>query len=134
MARLLGIALAVLALATACGVRSTKPFTAKGSAGCLRSHGFTKVTTNPNKVGFVAAFADLGGIVAKSASGNVLTIAFASDPSSTGSTEEAFRSHAPKRLRPHMSDIMETNRNAVLVWTTSPRSDELAAATGCLKP
>jgi len=64
----------------------------------------------------------------------VLTIAFTADSASVGSTEAAFRSHAPKSLRPHMSDIMQTNRNAVLVWTITPVPDELDAAQRCLKP
>jgi hypothetical protein len=134
VARTFGIALAVALLAAGCGVRTTKPFTAKGTQGCLRTHGFTGVTSNAGQVGFIAGFAQNGGIKATSAMGNVLTIAFTADANSTGSTEEAFRTHAPKRLRPHMSDIMLTNRNAVLVWTTTPDSGELAAATGCLHP
>ena len=134
MGRFVGISLAVALLAAGCGVRTTKPFTAKGTIGCLRSHGFTGVTMDPVAVGFVAGFADHGGIRARSSTGNVLTIAFAADADSTGSTEDAFRSHAPKRLRPHITDIMSSNRNAVLVWTTTPDSDELSAATGCLKP
>jgi hypothetical protein len=134
VARTFGIALAVALLAAGCGVRTTKPFTATGTAGCLRSHGFTAVTTNPGQVGFIAGFADNGGIKATSAMGNVLTIAFTADADSTASTQQAFRSHAPKSLRPHMSDIMQTNRNAVLVWTTTPDPGELDAATRCLKP
>jgi hypothetical protein len=130
---ILGIALAVALLAAGCGVRNSTPFTAKGTAGCLTAHGFTGVTTNPLKVGFIAAFADKGGIRATSAMGNSLTIAFAADAGSSRSTEKAFRSHAPKSLRPHMSDIMQTNRNAVLVWTTTPDPAELDAATRCLK-
>jgi hypothetical protein len=134
VARTFGIALAVALLAAGCGVRTTKPFTAKGTVGCLRSNGFTRVTTNPAQVGFIAGFADNGGIKATSAMGNVLTIAFTADADSTASTEQAFRSHAPKSLRPHMSDILQTNRNAVLVWTTTPDPGELDAATRCLKP
>jgi hypothetical protein len=130
----LGIALAVALLAAGCGVRTSKPFTATGTVGCLKTQGFTGVTTDPLKVGFIAAFADKGGISAISAMGNHLTIAFAADADSTGSTEQAFRSHAPKSLRPHMSDILQVNRNAVLVWTTTPDSAELDAATRCLKP
>jgi hypothetical protein len=134
VARAFGIALLVALVAAGCGVRTTKPYTAKGTVGCIRSHGFTGVTTNPGRVGFIAGFADNGGIRARSAMGNVLTIAFTADAGSTASTQAAFRSHAPKRLRPHMSDIMQTNRNAVLVWTTTPDPGELGAATGCLKP
>ena len=136
MPRALGIALVLAAalVVAGCGVRSSKPFNAQSSAGCLKSHGFTGVTTNPIAVGFIAAFADRGGIRARSPSGNLLTIAFTADAGSTGSTEDSFRAHAPKKLRPHMSDIMETNRNAVLVWTTTPDPGELGTATACLKP
>ena len=121
-------------LAAGCGVRTSKPFTAAGTSGCLRSHGFTQVTTNPGKVGFIAGFADLGGLRATSPTRNVLTIAFTADASSTGDTEDAFRAHAPKRLQGHITDIMSTNRNAVLVWTITPRSDELDTVNRCLEP
>ena len=136
MPRAFGIVLvlAVVLVAAGCGVRNSKPFTAQGTAGCLKANGFTGVTTNPGEVGFIAGFADNGGIRARSATGNVLTIAFTADADSTGATEDAFRAHAPKSLRPHISDIMQANRNAVLVWTVTPSSDELDAATGCLKP
>ena len=63
-----------------------------------------------------------------------MTIAFTVDADSTGPTEQNFRARAPKGLRPHMSDIMQTNRNAVLVWTTTPDSAELDTVNRCLKP
>jgi hypothetical protein len=130
----LGIALAVALLAAGCGVRTTKPFTADGTAPCLKSHGFTGVTTDPSKVGFIAAFADNGGLSAVSPLGNRLTVAFTADADSTGSTEQNFRARAPRSLRPHMSDILQTNRNAVLVWTTTPDPADLDVASRCLKP
>jgi hypothetical protein len=124
---------AVALVAAGCGVRNSNPFTAKASAGCLRTHGFHDVTTDPAKVGFVAGFAANGGIRATSPSGNVLTIAFAADEASTGSTEDAFRQHAPKSLRPHLSDILSVDRNAVLVWTITPKPNELDTANRCLR-
>ena len=133
MSRLVGIVLLVVLVAAGCGVRNSKPFTAKASVPCFRNNGFTGVTTNPSEVGFVAAFADRGGIRARSASGNLLTIAFTASPDSVPSTEAAFKSHAPKGLRSHISDIMSANRNAVLVWTTTPNGDEADAATRCLR-
>ena len=126
--------IAVCVLVTGCGVRNSKPFTAKGTAGCLKDHAFTRVTTNPALVGFIAGFAENGGIRAASPSGNSLTIAFTDSPDTVNSTEDAFRAHAPKSLRSHMSDIMMTNRNAVLVWTITPKPDELDSAQRCLKP
>ncbi|HEY2372343.1 MAG TPA: hypothetical protein VGH82_07320 [Gaiellaceae bacterium] len=127
--------LAVAALVAGCGVRNSTPFSPKASATCLRSHGFTLVTTDPGQVGFVAAFADDGGLRATSPEKNVLTVAFAADAqsSSTSSLEDAFRLHAPKSLRPHMGDIMSVNRNAVLVWTTSPSSTDSDTVNRCLR-
>ena len=134
MAGRVGVLLAVCVLVAGCGVRNSKPFTAQGTAPCLKDHAFTRVTTNPSQVGFIAGFADHGGIRAASPTGNILTIAFTESADTVNSTEDAFRSHAPKSLRPHMSDIMSTNRNAVLVWTITPRPEELDTAQRCLKP
>jgi hypothetical protein len=133
MARWLGLALLVALVAGGCGVRNSRPFTAQASAPCFRSHGFSHVTTGAVQVGFIAGFADYGGVRATSATGNVLTVAFTAGPDSVPSTEAAFKAHAPKSLRPHISDIMSSNRNAVLVWTTTPNGDEADAATRCLK-
>jgi hypothetical protein len=133
---LLVLAAASLAVAAAgCGARSNKPFTAKGTAACMTKQGFTHVTTDPLKVGFIAAFADNGGLRATATGGNVLTIAFAADDTAgVASTEQAFRTHAPAKLRPRMNDIMESERNAVFVWTVTPTPAQLADAKGCLHP
>ena len=131
---LLILAAASLAVVAAgCGARSNKPFSAKGTAACMTKKGFTKVTIDPLKVGFIAAFADNGGLRATTTDGNVLTIAFAADDTAgAASTKQAFRSHAPRKLRPRMNDIMESQRNAVLVWTVSPTPSQLADAMSCL--
>jgi hypothetical protein len=128
---LLAALLLVLVLA-ACGSGSSKPYTAAGTKACLAKQGFTGVTTSPDKLGFIAAFAGNGGIQAKSPAGNVLTIAFTDGPGSVPGTEKAYRKAAPPSLRPHMSDIMESQGNAVLVWTVSPTSSELTTAENCL--
>jgi hypothetical protein len=125
--------LLVLVLA-GCGGGSSKPYTAGGTKACLVQKGFTGVTTNPDKVGFIAAFAANGGLQAKSKSGNVLTIAFTDSADSVAGTEKAYRRNAPPSLRPHIGDIMEARGNAVLVWTVSPSSQELSDAEGCLAP
>ena len=137
MARRALIALSIVlicVLAAGCGARNDKPFTAKGSAACFTKKGFTQVTIDPLKVGLIAGFAENGGLRATADNGNVLTIAFAADAAAVASTEQAFRTHAPARLRPRMHDIMEPQRNAVLVWTVSPTPAQLADATSCLHP
>jgi hypothetical protein len=127
------VALALLvSVAAGCGARNSNPFTAKGSAACFIKKGFTDVTTDPLKLGFIAAFAENGGLRATASDGNVLTVAFTADESSVAATEQAYRSHAPARLRPRMNDIMEAERNAVLVWTVSPTAKQLADAKSCL--
>ncbi|HEY2543852.1 MAG TPA: hypothetical protein VGH92_12485 [Gaiellaceae bacterium] len=123
--------LLVLVLA-ACGGGSSKPYTAVASKACFVQNGFTGVTTDPGKVGFIAAFAPNGGLQAKSKTGNVLTVAFA-DPNGVASTEKAFRRNAPASLLPHIADIMRSKGNAVLVWTVSPSAQELSDAESCLK-
>jgi hypothetical protein len=121
-------------LAAGCGVRNDKPFTADGSASCLKDKGFKNVTTDPTQVGFVAATAENGGLRAVSPKGNTLTIAFAADADGVPQTERSVRRFAPTSLRPHLADIMTANRNAVLVWTVTPDPDEADTANRCLKP
>ena len=135
MLRRLVLLVAVGAIVAGCGVRNSTPFAPKPTAACLSTKGFTGVTTDPAKIGFVAAFADDGGLRGTSPDHNVLTIAFAADAESgsTGSLEDSFRSHAPASLRPHMGDIMSVNRNAVLVWTISPSSTDSDAVNRCLR-
>jgi len=137
MVRRLFLVLAAASLAVVaagCGARGgNQPYTATGTAACLTKTGFAKITTNPVKVGFIAGFADNGGLKGTASDGNVLTIAFTANATdAVSSTRNAFRLHAPKALRPHIADIMETEQNAVLVWTVTPSSTQLADVVGCL--
>jgi hypothetical protein len=125
--------LPIALLVAGCGRGNTAPYTATATAPCLKSKGFTKVTTNPDKVGFIAGFADNGGVFAMAPSSrNTVTIAFAGDAAGAKPTEDAFRAHASAFYKKHMSDIMQTKRNAVLVWTTAPTQDQIDTALGCL--
>ncbi len=126
----LGAALAVLA--SGCGSTSAVQYTATGTAKCLRDKGFKHVTTDRHKVGFIAGVAENGGIKAAAPSGNVLTIAFAQNATDAPSTKQAFRDNASPFYKKHMSDIMESQQNAVLVWTTAPSQDLLNTVLACL--
>ena len=119
-------------LVAACGARSNTPFTAQASIGCLKEQHFTGATTSPGKVGFIAGFAANGGIHATAPSGNTVTIAFTEDADHVEQTEKAFRLHAPPALRPHMSDVLRVSRNAVIVWTTAPSTEDEQTVEGCL--
>ena len=127
--------LAMLALlAAGCGARSNTPFTAKGTLACLKAKQFADATTNPAKLPFIAQFAANGGIEATSPSGNRVTIAFTDSEATVPSTEKAFKLHAPRVLRSPLSYVMRSNRNAVIVWTTTPASDDESKLEGCLAP
>jgi hypothetical protein len=128
---LLGI---VMLLAAGCGARTSKPFTAAGTASCLKGKGFTSVSRAADKVGFIASFATNGGLHAVSPENNAVTVAFTADPDEVDSTERAFRKAAPPLIRAHLSDVLRSDRNAVIVWTTSPSNDDASALSGCLAP
>ena len=51
---------------------------------------------------------------------------------SAAQTEAAFKAHATPFYKRHMGDIMESKRNAVLVWTTAPTQQQINDAMGCL--
>ncbi|HEY5059118.1 MAG TPA: hypothetical protein VII51_08865 [Gaiellaceae bacterium] len=126
------LAVALVVLAAGCGPSSTKPYTAKGTVACLAGKGFKNITSDPLKIGLIAGVAEHGGIRAEAPSGNVLTIAFAQNTADAASTKDAFRANATPFYRRHMADIMESQRNAVLVWTTSPSLALLTRVFGCL--
>ena len=122
------------ALAAGCGGSSgpPKPFAAQATVACLKQKGFTGITTQPSKIGFIATFADGGGLLAHAPDGSdTVVIAFAADVAGAAATERAYRHHAPKGM--HINDVMSTKRNAVLVWTVTPSSDVQTLALGCLK-
>jgi len=119
-------------LAAGCGARSNTPFTAHATVGCLKKKDFRNVSTSPAKVGFIAGFAANGGLVGTSPGGNAVTIAFTDSADSVASTEEAFKLHAPATLRPHINDVMRVQRNAVIVWTTTPSDGDESTVEGCL--
>lgn len=129
---LLAVLVPLAGLTAGCAARSSAPYTAAGTAPCLAKKGFTGVTTKPGDIGFIAAFADNGGLRATASGGNVLTIAFAADAAGAAQTEQAYKAHATGVYKRHINDVMESKRNAVLVWTTSPTQQQIGHATGCL--
>ncbi|TML89076.1 MAG: hypothetical protein E6G08_06310 [Actinobacteria bacterium] len=120
-------------LAAACGQTAAKPFAAGPTASCLRTKGF-QVSTKDADIGLVASTAANGGLLATpKGGGNTLVLAFAADGKGAGSIEGAFRRFAPKKLRPHLGDVMSAKRNAVLLWTVSPTAEQQATVLACLR-
>jgi hypothetical protein len=125
--RLLLLVLAALAVA-GCG-SVTAAFTPEATANCLRVQGFS-VSTKESDVGFAAAAAPRGGLLAQTP-GNTLVIAFGDSAADVARIEAGFRRLAPKRI--DLQSIMESKRNAVLLWTVSPTPMQLDKAMRCLK-
>jgi hypothetical protein len=128
-----GFSLVLLLAVLAAGCTSGEPSTykAEASAKCLSGKGY-RVTTDPAHIGVIAAAAPNGGLRAFEP-GNAITIAFAADPNDAIATGRAFKRFAPRRLRTHISDVMRTQKNAVLLWTVTPPTEELNKVFACLK-
>ena len=127
---LLTLALAGLLLA-GCSSGEPSTFKAGPTVKCLSGKGY-RVTTDDTKVGVVAANAPNGGLLAREP-GNALTIAFGQDSDDAIKIAAAFKKFAPKNLRPHITDVMRTQKNAVLLWTVTPPQDEQNKVFACLK-
>ncbi|TML00587.1 MAG: hypothetical protein E6G36_14335 [Actinobacteria bacterium] len=128
----LSICLALLLAFLAAGC-NTEPSTYKAqpTANCLRKDGY-QVTTDPAKLGVVEGHAENGGLVAFHP-GNAVRIAFGASSDDAIGIERGYRRFAPKKLRPHIDDVMRTEKNAVLLWTVTPPLDEMNKVFGCLK-
>jgi hypothetical protein len=115
------------------GCSSGEPSTFKAgpTARCLAGQGYD-VTTDDPKVGVIAANAPNGGLLAREP-GNALTIAFAQDSDDAIKTAAAVKEFAPKNLQPHITDVLRTQKNAVLLWTVTPPQAELDKVFACLK-
>jgi hypothetical protein len=118
-------------LAAGCTSGEPSAFTAEPTAKCLRGQNY-RVTTDDAKVGVVAANAPHGGLLAKER-GNALTIAFAQNSDDAIMVSGAFKRFAPKKLKPHIEDVLRIQKNAVLLWTVTPPQDEMNKVFGCLK-
>lgn len=133
MRRLVAACVLVAALAAGCGGGGgSEPYTAAATVPCLKKEGFRRVTTDPAKIGFIAAFAENGGLQARTRDGNVVTIAFAADPSGVPAKQSAFLKRASPFYKRHIADVMQSSRNAVLVWQTAPSQEQIDTVKGCL--
>lgn len=123
--------LALLALLAAGCESEPSVYKAEPTAKCLRGDGY-RVTTDPAKLGVVEKNADNGGLIAFEP-GNAVRIAFARNSDDALGVQNGFRRFVSKRVRPHINDVMRTQKNAVLLWTVTPPIDELNKVYGCLK-
>jgi hypothetical protein len=114
-----------------CGDTEPSVYKAGSTAECLSDEGY-RVTTDPRRIGVVAAAAPNGGLRAYEPF-NTLTIAFGASSDDALGIQRAFRRFAPKKLRPHIDDVMRTQKNAVLLWTVTPPMEKMDEVFACLK-
>ena len=129
----LALTISITAGLVLAGCSSGEPSTFKAgpTATCLKENGYS-VTTDDAKVGVLAANAPNGGLRANEP-GNALTIAFGQNSDDAIQIAGAFKRFAPKKLRPHINDVMRTQKNAVLLWTVTPPQAEQDKVFACLK-
>jgi hypothetical protein len=118
-------------LVAGCSAGEPSTYKSEPTAKCLAGKGFS-VTTDDTKLGVIAANAPNGGLRANEP-GNALTIAFGQDSDDAIKIAAAFKRFAPKKLRPHITDVMRTQKNAVLLWTVTPPQEEQNNVFACLK-
>jgi hypothetical protein len=106
-------------------------YKAAPTAECLRGHEYD-VTTQPAELGIVERTAPNGGLIA-SQPGNAFRVAFAENSDAARGLEHAYSVFAPKKIRPHITDVLRTQKNAVFRWTVTPTQEEIDEVFGCLK-
>jgi hypothetical protein len=123
---LIGIAL----LAAGCNSEPSV-YKADPTAKCLRKDGY-RVVTERAQLGVVEATAENRGLIAYHP-GNAVRIAFGASEDDAIGLQNGYRRFVKKKVRPHILDIMRTQKNAVLLWTVTPPQDEMDKVYGCLK-
>jgi hypothetical protein len=123
--------LALAALIAGCGNPVHSHYAVKETAPCLSKLGY-RVITDASKLGPVEASATEGALLARE-KGNAVTITFSQNASEAKNIETAYRHFAPKKLRPHLDDVMSAQKNAVLLWTITPPKEESDRVLGCLR-
>jgi hypothetical protein len=124
-------ALAALAVLAAGCSSEPSVYKAAPTAKCLRDKLHYRVTTDPAHLGVVERTAPNGGLIAFHP-GNAVRVAFAESSDAAAGLERAYRLFAPKKLRPHITDVMRTNKNAVFLWTVTPPQEEINDVFNCL--
>ena len=131
MPRSLSTLLLVAALAAGCNGEPSA-YKAAPTGKCLRDKLHYDVTGDPAKLGVVEGHAARGGLLVHHP-GNAVRIAFGENSDDVPGIESGFRRFATKKLRPHILDVMRTNKNVVFLWTVTPPQEEIDAVYGCLK-
>jgi hypothetical protein len=131
MRRSLWALLLLAAVAAGCNSEPSA-YKAEPTGKCLREKLHYRVISDPARLGVVEGHAARGGLVVHHP-GNAIRIAFGLNADDAPGIENGFRRFAPLKLRPHIDDVMRTNKNVVFLWTVTPPQEEINDVYGCLK-
>jgi hypothetical protein len=123
--------LLLAALAAGCGNPVHSHYGVRATAECLKKLGYT-VNTHAAQLGPVENSATEGALLAKEP-GNAVRMTFSADHAQAKNILAAYHQFVSPRLRPHLSDVLSSQKNATLLWTITPPPDEMQRVLGCLK-
>ena len=115
----------VLALA-ACGGGGSSTFTPAASKACLKDKGIRV----GGKLDFVATTAT-GGAFKAHVGSNLVTVSFGETVADGEALDKAYHEFKGKNIG--IEDILERNKNAVMLWREHPTDTDLATMADCLK-
>ena len=116
-----------LGIAGGCGGGGEEVYEIEPVRSCLHDVPGVQVTDAVDVVSSTA----LGGAVHARFRDNEVTVALGDSLDDADRTERAYRRFAPKTLR--IDHVLKRDRNAVLLWTTTPSEADAAAVTRCLQ-
>jgi len=131
MRRLLWTLLLASVFAVGCNSEPSA-YKAEPTGKCLRDKLHYLVITDPALLGVVERSAARGGLLVHHP-GNAIRIAFGLNADDVPGIENGFRRFSSPKLRPHIDDVMRSNKNVVFLWTVTPPQTEIDAVYGCLK-
>jgi hypothetical protein len=121
---------AAVILAAGCGNPVHNHYSVKATTPCLKKLGYG--VSDASHLGPIESSAPEGAIVARE-KGNAVVISFGSNDREAANIKRGYRRFASRKLRPHLDDVMLSQKNAVLRWTVTPPRDELDRVLGCLR-
>lgn len=122
--------LAALIVVAGCGNPVHSHYSEKATRPCLEKLGYR--VGDASKLGPIEESAPEGAIVARE-KGNAVVITFGADAHEAANIKRGYRKFASPALRPHLDDVMLSQKNAVLRWTVTPPRNELDRVLGCLE-
>jgi hypothetical protein len=125
------VALAVGAFVAGCGGSGgdePSSYALAPTRQCLVAEQGFEVNRN---VDFVATTALGGAIRVRVSATNFVVMAFGNDETEAQRIEQAYRDFAGRSIP--IDDVLQRQKNVVLVWNAGPSAEEEGAVTGCLK-